>query len=134
MAPRRWRRLRAEPERGGGSTSLAWVIVLPAILLVVFTGTQAGLWYYGRVLALHAAQEAVLAGRVDPVSTARAQQRAQQFLDEAAGDWITAPSIEATSDGNTVRVTVTGQSLTIVPGLTLTFSQTAAGGVERPAS
>ncbi|MFC0429923.1 TadE/TadG family type IV pilus assembly protein [Kutzneria buriramensis] len=132
MPPRRWRSLRAEPERGGG-TSLAWVIVMPAILLVIFTGVQAGLWFYGRVLALHAAQEAVLAGRVDPVSTARAQQRAQQFLDEAAGDWITAPTVDATTDGDTVRVTVTGRSLTIVPGLNLTFSQTAAGGVERPA-
>jgi Flp pilus assembly protein TadG len=125
--------LRADPERGGGGTSLAWVIVMPVILLVAFTGVQAGIWYYGRVLALHAAQEAVLAGRVDPVSTARAQQRAQQFLADAAGDWITAPTVEASSDGNTVRVTVTGQSLTIVPGLTLSISQTAAGGVERPA-
>ncbi len=133
MTSIRWQRLRAEPERGGGRASLAWVILLPVLLLVVFTGVQIALYFYSRQLALHAAQAAVQSGRVEPVSTGRACQRAQQFLDQAAGDWLSGTSVNASSDGDTVRVTVTGQTLSIVPGLAFTVSQTSADGVERPA-
>lgn len=128
----RWQVLTADPERGGGRASLSWIIIVPAILALVLTGTQAAIYFYARNLALHAAQAGVLAGRTEPVSTNRAQQRASAFLDQSAGDWISGRSVTSTA-GDVVRVTVTGQSLVIVPGLTLTISQTSAGGVERPA-
>ena len=35
------------------------------------------------------------------------------------------------SDGVTAQVTVTGRSISLVPGLTLQVSETAAGRVER---
>lgn len=128
----RWTQLRREPERGGGRGSLSWVILIPVALLLVFGTVQAGVYFYARQLALQAAQTGVQSGRLEPVSPGRAEQRAQQFLGQAAGDWLSEVTVSA-NGGDVIRVTVTGQSLSLVPGVTFSVDQTAAGSAEIPA-
>lgn len=127
----RWQRLRDAPERGGGRASVAWVVLVPVIVLVFFFSFQLTLYFHGRSLALHAAQAGVLAGRTEPVSPRRAQDRAQSFLTRSADDFLTDTTVTVTA-GDVVRVTVTGRTISLVPGVELTVSQTSAGGVERP--
>ena len=54
---RRWRALRRAGERGALSLELA--LVFPIVLLLIFTGFQASTYFFGRSLALAAAQEGV---------------------------------------------------------------------------
>jgi Flp pilus assembly protein TadG len=128
----RWQRLKAAPERGGGRASVPTILLVPVALLVFFLGIQVAVYHHARSLALHAAQTGVLAGRTEPVSAQRAQDRAAAFLRRAASDFLTDTTITATT-GDVVRVTVTGRTISLVPGIELSVSQTSAGGLERPA-
>src|SRR5919206_411439 len=79
---------------------------------------QAGLWFYARSLALAAAQEGVTAGRAYHAPATAGPVRARAFLSEQAGDSLTGTTVS--SSGTTaavVRITVTGQSLSVLPGL-----------------
>ena len=101
-----------------GSASLEIAILAPALLLLTFVLVQAGLWFYARSLALAAAQEGVTAGRAYDAPGAAGLVRARAFLYEQAGDSLT--DTRVSSAGTTaavVRITVTGRSLSVLPGL-----------------
>ena len=121
--------------RDGGSVSLEIAILGPALLLLIFTIVQAGLWFHARSLALAAAQEGVNAARayraagVDP---AAGTSRARLFLTEHAGDSLSAPRITATGTTPTqVRIQVRGRALSVLPGVPgISVEQSAEGPVE----
>lgn len=122
-------RVRGRDDRG--SMSLELVIVFPAVLLIIGGVIQAGLYYHARNLALAAAQEGLRAARVENGTAGAGGQRAREFLGAAGGDVITAISITPTRTATDARITVSGRSLGILPGVSLPVSQTAAGPVER---
>ena len=108
-------------------------ITFPAVLLLVMTLIQAALWFYARSIALGAAQEGARAGRVQPVSTGRAQSAAEDFLEQTAQDLLTGREVTVTGSPASIEVTVTGTSLSLLPGLSgWSVTQTAVGPVERP--
>lgn len=51
-------------ERGGGSNSIAVVLLTPVMMLAVLGTVQAGVWFHGRQTALAAVQAAAEAERV----------------------------------------------------------------------
>ena len=118
-------------ERGAASVELA--VTFPVVLLLVMTLIQAALWFYARSVALGAAQEGARDGRVQPVSTARAQSAAEDFLDQTAQDLLTGRDVTVSGSPASIAVTVTGTSLSLFPGLSgWSVTQTAVGPVERP--
>lgn len=131
MAPPR--RTRTRPRREAGSASLEIAILGPALLLLVFTVVQAGLWFYARSLALAAAQEGVIAARAYRASSDAGVTRARSFLDRSAGDSLQAATVSrAGSTATTVRVEVRGRALSVLPGIAgPPVSQVASGPVER---
>ena len=123
--PRPW------PDRG--SVSLELVIVFPAVLLIIFGGMQGALLYYARSVALAAAQEGSRAAGAETGSAGLGQSVATGFVQRAGGsDVLQAAQVTASRSATVATVTVSGRSLSLVPGLSgLPVSQTASVPVER---
>lgn len=133
-------RRRAEQRRfDRGSIALELAIIAPALLALIFFSMQAGLFFYGRAVAVQAAREGVSQLRVaeDLAAYEAAKPRAlaytTSFASTVGGQGLTgAQASSAYDDGEgRVEVTVTGSVITLVPGLNLTTTATASGTVER---
>jgi Flp pilus assembly protein TadG len=119
-------------EKDRGSATLETAILFPAILLLVMVAIQTGLWYYGRSVALAAAQEGVSAGRAEGASVARATQAAQDFaVGQGRGMLGEASVSTAGSSATSIHVSVSGQIISLIPGVPIAVSQEASGPVER---
>lgn len=128
---RAWWELRHRRE-DRGEASIQMAIVFPFILLTTIAVIQASLWYYAREIALTAAREGLTAARAYQASPADGAARAQEVLGRSAGDSLRGCGVSASSDGQRVRVQVSGTALSMIPGLPgLTITQTASGPVER---
>ncbi|MGW2650912.1 TadE/TadG family type IV pilus assembly protein [Streptomyces sp. NPDC001393] len=122
---RRWR-----DERG--DTSIQMAIVFPFVLLATVAVIQASMWYYARQIALTAAREGVSAARAYQSSPADGAAQARNVLGRTAGDSLSGYSVSASSDGQRVRVQVSGTALSMIPGVPgLQVTQSASGPVER---
>lgn len=138
--PRRRPRPRHARERGSAALELA--IVAPALLALIFFSLQAAFFFYGRAVATQAAREGVsqlrLAEDQETYALLRdgALERTERFAANVGGAGLVGPAATSTyleeADGSArVSVTVTGQVITLVPGLDLTASAEASGTVER---
>ena len=113
--------------------SLEIAILAPALLLLVFSIVQGGLWFHARNLAQAAAQEGAAAGAAYNATTAAAVARARSFLTEHAGDSLTGTSVTAAGTTTAfVRIEVSGRALSVLPGVPgIEVTATAVGPVER---
>jgi Flp pilus assembly protein TadG len=122
-----------------GASAVEMAILAPALLLIIFFAVQAGLYYYGRAVAIQAAREGVSQLRLaqDDVTAdaigGDVRVRTRDFAIAVGRETLTSPKVESTYDGDAgaVSVTVTGQVITLVPGLDLTVTETVRGRVER---
>ena len=131
--------VRADRHRSGpnrrdrGSTSLELTVLFPALLLLIALAVQAAMYYHARNLALAAAEEGARAGRGLSGTDAGGVRRAREFLTDAGGDVLT--GIDVTAAGSTptaVRIQVSGDVLSLLPGVRLPLiAQEAAGPRER---
>jgi Flp pilus assembly protein TadG len=115
-----------------GDTSLQMAIVFPFVLLATIAVIQASMWYYARQIALTAAREGLTAARTYQSSPADGVAQAHNVLERTAGDSLRGYSVIASSNGQRVRVQVSGRALSMIPGVAgLHVSQSASGPVER---
>lgn len=120
-------------ERGGATSvqmSILWIAMIAFILAVV----QSALLYLAGQLALTAAEDGLRSGRYYGVGSAeQARRSAEDFLARTAGTTLGSPTVEAaiSDDGATLRVSVSGTVLAVLPGLELRVSKQAAGAIER---
>ncbi|MEV5010033.1 TadE/TadG family type IV pilus assembly protein [Streptomyces sp. NPDC094154] len=122
---RRWRDDR-------GDTSIQMAIIFPFVLLATVAVIQASMWYYARQIALTAAREGLTAARAYQSSPADGAAQARNVLGRTAGDSLSGYSVSAGSDGQRVRVQVSGTALSMIPGVPgLQVTQSASGPVER---
>jgi Flp pilus assembly protein TadG len=120
------------PRADRGSVTVEIAVLAPALLLVVFSVVQVGLWSYARSLALGAAQEGVAAGRAHAASPESGRARAEQFLATSAGDSLTVGTVTAHQAAGVLRIEVTGRALSVLPGVPgLPVRQHAEGPLER---
>ncbi|MEU1084292.1 TadE family protein [Streptomyces sp. NPDC005908] len=125
-----WRGRRWADDRGDASIQMA--IVYPFVLLAAIAVIQASMWYYARQIALTAAREGVTAARTYQAGPADGTARARQVLGRIAGDSLRSVSVSASSDGERVRVQVSGVAQSLLPGVPgLTITQSASGPAER---
>jgi Flp pilus assembly protein TadG len=125
-----WRGRRWADDRGDASIQMA--IVYPFVLLATIAVIQASMWYYARQIALTAAREGVTAARAYRAGPGDGTARAREVLGRTAGDSLRSPSVTAGSDGERVRVQVSGIAQSMIPGVPgLTITQSASGPVER---
>lgn len=137
VPPRRRGQRRAVPGRvtERGSTTLELVVLFPVVLLLIFGVIQGALFFHGRASLLAAAEQGVRAGRSDGASdpAAVAAQQARQFLtDTGELDNLTELTIVPAVGEGQVRLTITGRTVSLLPGVPgPQVSQTASGSLER---
>lgn len=137
LAGSRSRLRRARGDRGASAVELA--IVAPGLLLLIFLSIQAGLFYYGRVVAQQAAREGVsqlrLAQDEAVAETVAEDVRSgvEAYARTVGRETLLAPHAESTydADAGTVSVTVSGRVISLLPGLDLTVRQQVTGEIER---
>lgn len=112
--------------------SLETAILVPAVLLLVMVAIQTGLWYYGRSVALAAAQEGVSAGRVEGATVFQATDAAEDFAATQGRGMLGQATVStAGSSATRIQVSVSGQIVSLIPGVPIAVSQEASGPVER---
>jgi hypothetical protein len=118
-------------ERPGevGSTTTEVVLLMPVVLLLVMLIVQFGLWLHARQVATAAAQEGLVAAQVEFGTSAAGRDRAAAFLTEAGG--LRDVRIDAVRQPASARVTVTGTTPPVIPGMHLAVTGVAEGPTER---
>lgn len=125
-----WRGRRWSEDRG--DTSIQMAIVFPFVLLATVAVVQASMWFYARQIALTAAREGLTAARAYQAGPSDGRARATSVLGRSAGDSLLGYRVAVGSDGQRVRVQVSGTAMSMIPGLPgLNVSQSASGPVER---
>src|SRR5947209_6104934 len=121
------------PRADRGSASLEITVLFPVVLLLVFAVIQGGLYYHARNVALAAASDGLTAARARTGSGVEGRRAASSFLERAGGrDVLLDAQVVAVRSGATATVTVSGQVMSLLPGLPgWSISQTASGPVER---
>lgn len=115
-----------------GSASIQLVILLPALFAVLFIGMQAALFYHARTVAIAAAQEGARAAGAEHGHESDGVQAANDFIAEAGGhDVLTSTSLTADRTATQATVTVSGYSLSVIPGWHVRITQSATVPVER---
>jgi hypothetical protein len=100
-------------------------------MVLVFGGVQVTTYFTARNVALSAAQVGAAAERRYDAQPGSGQDRAEAFLAES-GDWLIGGQVdEPVRTPDEVFVTVRGQALSLIPGVTWEIQQTARGTVER---
>jgi Flp pilus assembly protein TadG len=121
---------RARSERG--SVSIELVILLPALFAVLFLGMQAALFYHARTVAIAAAEEGARAAGAESGHEGTGVAAASAFVATAGGDDVLQnASVTARRTPTTATVTVTGFSLSVIPGWHPAITQSASVTVER---
>lgn len=103
--------------RENGSATLEIAILGPALLLLVFAVVQVALTAYARSLAVAAAQEGANAAAAYGARAGDGASRARDFLADAGADSISDVAVDVGSSPTSVRVEVSGRSLTVLPGV-----------------
>ncbi|MFD5425533.1 TadE/TadG family type IV pilus assembly protein [Streptomyces sp. NPDC127084] len=125
-----WRRRIRDGDRGDAAIQMA--IIYPFVLLLTVAVIQASMWYYARQIALTAAREGVTAARSYQASPADGAAQARDVLARTAGDSLAGASVSVSSNGQRVRVEVSGTAQSMIPGVDgLRITQSASGPVER---
>ncbi|WP_030486155.1 TadE family protein [Micromonospora chokoriensis] len=128
----RHRLVAGDRERGANPVELA--VMMPLILVLLFASIQVAAVFLARSTALNAAQGGVNAQRSYQAGDGAGVASATQFLNAAGGwlvGWNTPGPSCVTVDDIHVTCTVSGRSLSVVPGVDFAVQQTAHGTVER---
>lgn len=122
-----WRGMRARLGDDRGSSPIELAIVAPAVLIFMLAAIQVCLILHANTLAHAAAQQGVDAARAYQSTDDAGTQRAQQFLNQAGGDFLRDTNVHTVSTGNQIEVTVQATPLSILPGHWFAISQVVAG-------
>ena len=115
-----------------GSITLETMIALPVLMATILMCMQVSLLFFARSIALAASQEGVRAARAEDTSRTAGATVARRYAARTASGFLTSISASMNGDANTVRVTVRGRSLSLVPFLpAIEVVEESSGAVER---
>jgi len=126
MSRKAW--LRAD----AGALTLSYVLVFPIFLLGLMSIAQASVWYLARETALAAARHGADIARTAQPPPGEGAAAALTFARTAAPGFLT--KVTASSGGSnavTVRITVSGQAASLVPGMNIKVTEVVTAPVER---
>lgn len=126
------------PDRGerGGAAGVEMALLWGVLMLLILAVVQIALLFYAGQLALTAAQDGLRSGRAystEPITDA-ARRDTESFLARAAGTTLTDVTVTTTVDNTEglLTVRVTGTAMSLIPGVPLSITREAVGGLERP--
>ena len=131
----RKRARRRRSERGVSTLELS--ILAPAIIALIFVSIQTALWLYGRSVALNAAQEGVSRLRLvqplvyTPAVGEKVRADVQSYAQQLGGTTLQNATVPFPAYNDPEGVTVTGKTVSLVPGLELKVTRTATGRIEQ---
>ena len=96
-------------------------------MVLIVGGVQAALAMYANTLVLAAAQQGADAGRLYDAPPGAGPDTATRFLGRAAGGLVTDAQVSQDQTPTTVTVTITAQTVTLIPGPWTQVSKTASG-------
>jgi len=118
--------------RERGSSSIQMVMLMPALFSIMFLGMQGALYYHARTVAIAAAQEGARAAGGQNGTAVGGISAASSFVSDAGGkDVLPGAQVTGGRSATTATVTVTGTSLSVIPGWSPAVSQSASVPVER---
>jgi Flp pilus assembly protein TadG len=118
--------------RERGSSSIQMVILMPALFSIMFLGMQGALYYHARTVAIAAAQEGARAAGTQNGTVTGGLSAASSFVSDAGGkDVLPGAHMTGGRSATIATVTVTGTSLSVIPGWSPAVSQSASVPVER---
>ncbi|WP_405058391.1 pilus assembly protein [Kribbella sp. NBC_01505] len=129
---------RRRSERGASALELS--ILAPTIMALIFVSIQTALFLYGRSVALNAAEEGVSRLRLvqPPVYTQAVGEQVridiESYANQLGGTTLQHAVVAAPAYNNPagmVSFTVSGDTVSLVPGLKLHVERTATGPIEQ---
>ena len=114
-----------------GDATLSFVLVTPAVLVMILGAVYLGLWVHCRTVAIAAAQEGLAAVRVENGDTAAGEDRANRYLDALAPTRFVDREVISQRSGEEARVEVRGVVDDIIPGIRFSVRAVARAPVER---
>lgn len=115
-----------------GAMSLAQVVITaPALLFLLMLIVQFGLMFHARNIAEQAAQEGAAVARRFDGTQAQGREKALQLLTAVGEGTLKNRDVTANRTSDTATVTVTGTVVSVVPGFSLSVSESASGPVEK---
>ena len=123
-------RVKLREDRGD---ALQVAVLVPVLMFAVFAVFQGAFWFHAKGIALAAAEQGARAASAQNGSTGEGRASATSIIQEAGGEkTIINANINAGRSANRATVTVTGRSISLLPGVPgLPVSQTASYPVER---
>ncbi len=113
----------------GLAGSVAAAVVFPCVLLTLWLTMTVAIYGYGRSVAVNVAGAAASAGAAQDGTVAACRKAAQTLL--ASTDALTQVTISCTRTATTATATITGLTLSLVPGWSPQVTQSASMPVER---
>ena len=127
---RQMKKRRDHGERG--AMSLAQVVITaPALLFLLMLIVQFGLMFHARNIAEQAAQEGAAVARRFDGTQAEGREKALQLLTAVGEGTLKNRDVTANRTADTATVTVTGTVVSVVPGFSLSVSESSSGPVEK---
>ena len=114
-----------------GSSTVEFVLVMPALLLFVMAAVHLGLWFHSHQVAASAATAGARAARAQHAVDSDGTQAADQALDRDGPTMVQDRQITVTRTPTDVTVTVTGHSPMVVPGINQVVSVSITAPIER---
>ena len=113
--------------RERGSSSIQMVILMPALFSIMFLGMQGALYYHARTVAIAAAQAGASAAGGQHGTAVGGISAASSFVSDAGGNNVL-PGAHVTGgrSATIATVTVTGTSLSVIPGWSPAVSQSSS--------
>lgn len=107
------------------------VILAPVLMLVCMLIVQTGLYWHAKSVAEASAQEGAAAGRRFDGTEGAARAEALKYLEALGPKMLTGRSVEVNRGPQQVEVTVRGDVISLVPGMSWSVEESASGPVER---
>lgn len=120
-----------------GASAVEMAIIAPSLLLLIFFVVQVSLWFYGRSVALSAAREGVSRLRlaqteeVFKASYPGVNDSVKRYASTIGSGALNNPRVNSVYGPDSVTVTVSGTTISLIPFATFTVTQKAHGRIER---
>ena len=105
-------------------------MLLPVLFTFVWVAVGAAMYHFGNTAAQAAAQTAASAGAAEHVTAAACERAAMEFI-ASLGDTLNNVAVACRRTATTATATITGTTISLVPGWAPTVNQTVSVTVER---
>ncbi|WP_264158402.1 TadE family protein [Janibacter indicus] len=107
-------------------------MIFPALMLILLLGTQAAMYYHARSVAIGAAADGARAQSLERAAGGDGASAAYSFITQAGGDDVLRGArVNASHSTTSATVTVSGTSMSLIPGWDPSVTQSATVPLER---